>query len=129
LGKRDYVSNTRVGLRPFRKNLSYFGVDIDQIMNGRPQLGRELFSKIMSGFSDKTYSPLPFTRFAGMEISSAFQLMQQSGHIGKIIVRPPKAGEIRIPSVAFSFIPRPPHFEPVLLGVLRLWLILDYPIL
>ena len=109
LGKRDYVSNTRVGLRPFRKNLSYFGVDIDQIMNGRPQLGRELFSKIMSGFSDKTYSALPFTRFAGMEISSAFQLMQQSGHIGKIIVRPPKAGEIRIPSVAFSIDPRRTH--------------------
>ena len=30
LGKRDYVANTRIGLRPFKRNLSYFGVDVDQ---------------------------------------------------------------------------------------------------
>jgi NADPH:quinone reductase-like Zn-dependent oxidoreductase len=35
LGKRDYVTNTHIGLRPFRKNLSYFGVDVDQLMIGR----------------------------------------------------------------------------------------------
>ena len=32
LGKRDYVTNTHIGLRPFRKNLSYFGVDLDQLI-------------------------------------------------------------------------------------------------
>ena len=35
LGKRDYVTNTHIGLRPFRKNLSYFGVDVDQLIGGR----------------------------------------------------------------------------------------------
>ena len=32
LGKRDYVANTHVGLRPFRRNLSYYGVDADQLL-------------------------------------------------------------------------------------------------
>jgi NADPH:quinone reductase-like Zn-dependent oxidoreductase len=39
LGKRDYVANTHIGLRPFRRNLSYFGVDVDQLLStrtGRP---------------------------------------------------------------------------------------------
>ncbi len=27
LGKRDYYGNTRIGLRPFRQNLTYFGID------------------------------------------------------------------------------------------------------
>ena len=34
LGKRDYVTNTHIGLRPFRRNLTYFGVDVDQLMVG-----------------------------------------------------------------------------------------------
>ena len=35
LGKRDYVANTHIGLRPFRRNLTYFGVDLDQLMLDR----------------------------------------------------------------------------------------------
>ena len=32
LGKRDFYMNTHLGLRPFRRNLTYFGVDIDQLI-------------------------------------------------------------------------------------------------
>ena len=32
LGKRDFYENTHIGLRPFRNNLSYFGIDSDQLM-------------------------------------------------------------------------------------------------
>ncbi len=34
LGKRDFYENTAIGLRPFRNNISYFGVDADQLMAG-----------------------------------------------------------------------------------------------
>ena len=40
LGKRDYVTNTHIGLRPFRKNLCYFGVDVDQVIAGGEASGR-----------------------------------------------------------------------------------------
>ncbi len=39
LGKRDYVGNTALGLRPFRRNLSYFGVDLDQLLAANLGLG------------------------------------------------------------------------------------------
>ena len=32
LGKRDFYANTRLGLRPFRNNISYFGIDTDQFV-------------------------------------------------------------------------------------------------
>jgi acyl transferase domain-containing protein/NADPH:quinone reductase-like Zn-dependent oxidoreductase/acyl carrier protein/NADP-dependent 3-hydroxy acid dehydrogenase YdfG len=89
LGKRDYYSNTRIGLRPFRQNLSYFGVDADQLLVGRPVLTERLFGELVAGFADGTFTPLPYRRFTADRISDAFRLMQQSGHIGKIIVRPP----------------------------------------
>src|SRR3546814_6043750 len=40
LGKRDFYENTRIGLRPFRNNISYFGIDAEQLMHERPALTR-----------------------------------------------------------------------------------------
>jgi acyl transferase domain-containing protein/NADPH:quinone reductase-like Zn-dependent oxidoreductase/short-subunit dehydrogenase/acyl carrier protein len=95
LGKRDYVSNTHIGLRPFRKNLSYFGVDVDQLIVGRKALGERVYSEMMRQFKKGTFTPLPYSVFEAGGVSEAFQLMQYSSHIGKIVVRPPKAGSVR----------------------------------
>ena len=43
LGKRDYVSNTHIGLRPFRNNISYFGVDLAQLMADRSEVGGKIY--------------------------------------------------------------------------------------
>jgi phthiocerol/phenolphthiocerol synthesis type-I polyketide synthase C len=103
LGKRDYVTNTNVGLRPFRKNLSYFGVDLDQLMVGRPAFAKSLFAELMGLFERGVFKPLPFSSFRGEDVNDAFQLMLESHHIGKIVIRPPD------PSVAWS---EPEKFVP-----------------
>jgi NADPH:quinone reductase-like Zn-dependent oxidoreductase/acyl carrier protein len=95
LGKRDYVANTHIGLRPFRRNLSYFGVDLDQLILNDSAQGRRLFRSVMRLFEDGSLSPLPFRKFKANEIVDAFRLMQQAGHIGKIIISPPGKGEIK----------------------------------
>ncbi len=89
LGKRDYIANTNLGLRPFRRNLSYFGVDLDQLMVGRRKLGKQVFSELIKLFERRILTPLPFSTFKGEDIAEAFQLMQQSHHVGKIVVQPP----------------------------------------
>ena len=95
LGKRDYVSNTHVGLRPFRKNLSYFGVDVDQLVGGKKAIGERIFAQLIQQFEKGVLSPLPHTVFAASSASEAFDMMQHSTHIGKIVVLPPKAGTLR----------------------------------
>ncbi len=95
LGKRDYVANTHIGLRPFRRNLSYFGVDLDQLILHDSAQGRRLFRSVMRLFEDGSLSPLPYRKFKANEIVDAFRLMQQAGHIGKIIIAPPAKGEIK----------------------------------
>jgi NADPH:quinone reductase-like Zn-dependent oxidoreductase/acyl carrier protein len=109
LGKRDFVANTHVGLRPLRKNLSYFAVDVDQLMVGRPEIGRKAFSKLWNKFTDGSFTPLPHCTFAGAEVAEAFQLMQQSGHIGKIVVHPPALDAIRTPQPKFVVDPTGTH--------------------
>lgn len=89
LGKRDYYGNTRIGLRPFRQNLTYFGIDADQLLTRQPELAVEMFSSLVTLFENRTLVPLPFRVFEADQVVDAFRLMQQAGHIGKIVVRPP----------------------------------------
>ncbi len=86
LGKRDFQENTRIGLRPFRNNISYFGVDADQLMKERPDLTERLFREVMTLFSEGALHPLPYRCFEAEDIVDAFRYMQQSRHIGKIVV-------------------------------------------
>lgn len=89
IGKRDYATNSHIGLRPFRKNLTYFGVDVDQVIRARKALGHRIFSKIVREFEKGALVPLPYSVFDADDVPTAFHLIQQSGHIGKIVVRPP----------------------------------------
>jgi acyl transferase domain-containing protein/NADPH:quinone reductase-like Zn-dependent oxidoreductase/acyl carrier protein/SAM-dependent methyltransferase len=86
LGKRDFYENTRIGLRPFRNNIAYFGIDADQLMIQRPDLTRRLFLELMALFERGALKPLPYRSFAGAEVVDAFRYMQQSRQIGKVVV-------------------------------------------
>ncbi|MCV0425272.1 MAG: SDR family NAD(P)-dependent oxidoreductase [Roseibium sp.] len=93
LGKRDYYGNTRIGLRPFRQNLTYFGIDADQLLTRQPKLAEDLFVRLVELFEDGTLRPLPHRVFEANDVVDAFRLMQQAGHIGKIVIRPPQVPE------------------------------------
>jgi acyl transferase domain-containing protein/NADPH:quinone reductase-like Zn-dependent oxidoreductase/acyl carrier protein len=90
LGKRDYYENTHLGLRPFRRNLSYFGIDADQLLTCQPALAERLLGELMRLFEDGALTPLPYRVFDADDAVAAFRLMQQAGHIGKIVIRPPQ---------------------------------------
>jgi acyl transferase domain-containing protein/NADPH:quinone reductase-like Zn-dependent oxidoreductase/acyl carrier protein len=88
LGKRDYVLNTALGLRPFRRNLSYFGVDLDQLLAANLKLVERMLAELAGHFASGALSPLPYRAFDWYDAGRAFHLMQSAGHVGKIIVRP-----------------------------------------
>ncbi|WP_029059653.1 type I polyketide synthase [Stappia stellulata] len=90
LGKRDFYENTHLGLRPFRQNLSYFGIDADQLLVHQPALAQRLLREVMQLFADGTLRTLPYRAFEADDAVAAFRLMQQAGHIGKIVIRPPE---------------------------------------
>jgi NAD(P)-dependent dehydrogenase (short-subunit alcohol dehydrogenase family)/acyl carrier protein len=88
LGKRDFYENSSIGLRPFRHNVSYFGIDADQLPLKRPKLAAQLFAEISAMFADGSLRPLPHRVYDYADAEDAFRLMQASGHIGKIILAP-----------------------------------------
>jgi phthiocerol/phenolphthiocerol synthesis type-I polyketide synthase C len=86
LGKRDFYEDSRIGLRPFRNNISYFGIDADQLLSARPELARALYAQMMDLFRDGALHPLPQRCFEARDVVDAFRYMQQSRQIGKIVV-------------------------------------------
>ena len=86
LGKRDFFENTALGLRPFKNNISYFGIDADQLLTGRPKLAARLFREVMALFREQALAPLPHRIFTTDQIVEAFRVMQQARHIGKLVV-------------------------------------------
>ena len=86
LGKRDFYENTAIGLRPFRNNISYFGVDADQLMKLRPALASQVFGEVMNEFAQGRLTPLPCRVFLPDQVVDAFRQMQQARHIGKLVI-------------------------------------------
>jgi acyl transferase domain-containing protein/NADPH:quinone reductase-like Zn-dependent oxidoreductase/acyl carrier protein len=100
LGKRDYYSDRKIGLRPFRRNISYFGIDADQLLVNLPAVTKRIFAEIGDLFQRGELTPLPYRAFGYDEIGSAFRLMQNAGQIGKIVITPPVRGKDRVVAVA-----------------------------
>jgi acyl transferase domain-containing protein/NADPH:quinone reductase-like Zn-dependent oxidoreductase/acyl carrier protein len=103
LGKRDFYENTRLGLRPFRRNVSYFGIDVDQLMRHDPALAREIMTTVAARLASGELRPLPYRPFEAEAVGSAIRLMQQAGHIGKIVVQPPSAATPIAPAAPRGF--------------------------
>ncbi|HUI35250.1 MAG TPA: SDR family NAD(P)-dependent oxidoreductase [Stellaceae bacterium] len=86
LGKRDFYANSKLGLSPFRHNIQFFGVDVDTLLVDRPVLARELFEELAPLLDSGLFSPLPHRVYPIARAGEAFRSMQQSRHIGKIVI-------------------------------------------
>jgi NADPH:quinone reductase-like Zn-dependent oxidoreductase/acyl carrier protein len=86
LGKRDFYADSKLGLSPFRNNIQFFGVDIDRLLADRPALARQLFEELASLLDRGVFHPLPHRVYPIARAGEAFRSMQQSRHIGKIVV-------------------------------------------
>ena len=87
LGKRGFVENTSLGLKPFKENISYFAIDADELLAAKPDLARELFAEVMNLFDLGVLSALPCRIFDHESVVEAFRTMQKAWHMGKIVVR------------------------------------------
>ena len=99
LGKRDIYGHSTLALQPFRKNLSFFAVDLDAMMRQRPRQLGEVLQEVVDRLGQGRFTPLPTRRFLADAVAEAFQELIPSTHIGKHVidlVPPPK----RIATVA-----------------------------
>ncbi len=102
IGKRDLYANSRIGLRPFRNNLSYFGIDADTLIVERADLARSIFQKVIRHFAAGELRPLPFQAVPISRAAEAFRAMQQSKHVGKLVISTQLERPESVPVVRFT---------------------------
>jgi NADPH:quinone reductase-like Zn-dependent oxidoreductase/acyl carrier protein len=102
IGKRDIYADSRIGLLPFQRNLSFFAVDLLRMRVEKPEVVQALTHEIAQRIADGTFQPLPYTRFPVSDIKDAFRYMAQGKHVGKIVVSLEEA-EVKVEAAAAPF--------------------------
>jgi epothilone polyketide synthase A len=86
IGKRDCIENTRLGMRPFLKNLTFSLVDLMGMARHRPEQISALLREIAEHIDRGNLNPLPFRCFAVCQAEEAFRFMASGQHIGKLVL-------------------------------------------
>jgi len=87
LGKRDVYDDRQMGLRVFRKNISFHVVDLAAALEDKRSYVTSMLQFVISRIEQREWQPLPVTSFPANESSEPFRFMAQARHIGKIAVR------------------------------------------
>jgi acyl transferase domain-containing protein/acyl carrier protein len=95
IGKVDFLRNTRLDLGLLEHNVSFFAIDLSQMMLRRPDLGRSLLREAVRYFEEGELDPLPYETFPISRAADAFRHMAQAKHIGKVVVSLDE-GEVRV---------------------------------
>ncbi|XP_055853304.1 fatty acid synthase-like [Episyrphus balteatus] len=88
IGKFDLANDSRLGLAPFLKELSFVSVLLDLLMNrDDPDLEKGLVDIVVKDIAKGIVVPLPTTVFPAVEMEQAFRYLASAKHIGKVLVQ------------------------------------------
>ncbi|MGH3629723.1 MAG: polyketide synthase dehydratase domain-containing protein, partial [Sciscionella sp.] len=92
IGKRDVYGNTRLGLFPFRRNLTFHYVDLALMSVSHPQRTGELLRTVYRLVADGELPPAKHTNYPLAEAATAIRVMSAAEHTGKLILDIPRTG-------------------------------------
>jgi amino acid adenylation domain-containing protein len=93
IGKRDIYGDAPLGLYPMRNNLAFFAIDLDQLFKLQPKMMGDRLRQLVKRFESGELESPPYRSFLADQTQAAFRLMQQSKHIGKIVVTYPETSQ------------------------------------
>ncbi|SPM37836.1 multifunctional mycocerosic acid synthase membrane-associated MAS, partial [Mycobacterium numidiamassiliense] len=106
IGKRDVYGDTRLGLYPFRRNLTFHYLDLALMAASHPQQVGELLRTVYRLVGDGELPPLERTVYPLAEAATAIRVMGAAEHTGKLLLSVPHEGHNTVvvpPEVAKIF--------------------------
>jgi polyketide synthase 5 len=92
IGKRDIYADTKLGLYPFRRNLSFYGVDLQVLAASNPAQLRQLLNTVYRLTAEGKLAMPQKTHYPLDEAATALRVMSASEHTGKLILDIPHVG-------------------------------------
>jgi polyketide synthase 5 len=99
IGKRDIYGDTRLGLFPFRRNLTFYSLDLALMSQTHPRRIRELLQKVYPLVASGELPMPEASHYPIADAAAAIRLMSSAEHVGKLVLDIPREGRIsaRIP--------------------------------
>jgi polyketide synthase 5 len=96
IGKRDIYGDTRLGLFPFRRNLTFYAVDLGLMSVSHPEKVRSLLDAVYRLTADGVL-PLPeSTHYPLADAARAIRTIGGAQHTGKLVLDIPRTGSTRV---------------------------------
>lgn len=105
IGKRDIYGDTRLGLFPFRRNLTFYGLDLALMSQTHPKRVRKLLQKVYQLVAAGELPMPQSTHYPVSDAATAIRVMGGAQHTGKLV--------LDIPRAAHSTVVVPPAQVPV----------------
>ncbi|SEM07181.1 Acyl transferase domain-containing protein [Stigmatella aurantiaca] len=86
IGKRDYVQDQPLGLKPFLRQLSFTLVDLRSMSRARPALVQRLLAEILERFASGAFRLPPVKVLPVSRVAEAMRAMAQGEHVGKLVL-------------------------------------------
>ncbi|WP_319454162.1 MULTISPECIES: sulfolipid-1 biosynthesis phthioceranic/hydroxyphthioceranic acid synthase [unclassified Mycobacterium] len=93
IGKRDIYGDTKMGLFPFRRNLSFHAVDLALLALVEPDTLRAMLEVIYQQIADGVLPAPQTTRYPLANGANAIRAMAAAEHTGKLVLDVPRAGQ------------------------------------
>jgi len=86
IGKMDIFDNNGLDLLAFRKNISFFAIDMDRMVLDNPALATEVAMEVGKNFEAGNYDLIPTQVYPMDKMKEALDLMKTGKHVGKIVL-------------------------------------------
>ena len=96
IGKRDIYGNTRLGLFPFRRNLTFHAVDLALMSVSHPDRLRDLLHTVYRLTAEGSLPVPQTTHYPLADAANAIRTMSGAQHTGKLVLDIPQAGSSRV---------------------------------
>lgn len=96
IGKRDIYGDTRLGLFPFRRNLTFYALDLALLSFSHPHRLRDLLNTVYQLTADGTLPAPQSTHYPLADAANAIRVMSGAQHTGKLVLDVPRTGSSRV---------------------------------
>jgi 1-acyl-sn-glycerol-3-phosphate acyltransferase len=86
IGKADIYKNSDLPLEAFRRNLSFFGIQVDLLCDGDRGVLQDALRDTLTGIEDGTLPLLPTQIFPLAGLEDGLRTLAQARHVGKLVI-------------------------------------------
>ena len=97
IGKKDIYGDSWMCLSPFKRNLSFFAVDLALMCSTAPRKLHSLLSRVIGLVADGRLPPPGIATYPFDAAAEAIRILSNADHTGKLVLTVPPGAALRLP--------------------------------